>query len=183
MYRKKKDSLLLSVIFNFTTLLAIALCITFYIKKNYVYNVTPSIQKGLYKIYKAENIKKGDIVTFTIPEALKKFMVDRNYVSSKVDGLIKRIGAVEGDTITLTDELRINGEFIKKLPSYDTQGRVLPKMQGEYTLKKGEYFMLGDNPLSFDSCYIGIVSEDKILNKAVLIFSVEEKNETISYNL
>ena len=49
-------------------------------------------------------------------------------------------------------------------------GNPLPLKTGKYTLKKDEFFMLGDHERSFDSSYMGIIKREQMLKKAELIY-------------
>lgn len=65
--------------------------ITFsYLKKNFIINLTPSINTGIYKIEEISKIKKGDIVTFNVDEDLYNFMLERGYIDKKIKGFIKK---------------------------------------------------------------------------------------------
>lgn len=99
--------------------------------------------------------KKGDVITaFDV--------LDHVY-------LVKRLVATEGDRVKPTEEgLYVNGELIdsseetKKL-LHDSSTWVAFNQGGEVTLKKGEYFLVGDNlEHSNDSRRQGIYPEETI---------------------
>ena len=143
-----------------------------YLRENYRLNVTSSLPVGIYKIDKIDEVKKGDKLTFKIPNDVKQYMLDRNYINKSVISFLKRVGALEGDNIEVGNNLVINGEIIKPILKKDTLGRDLPVKYGKYKLKSGEFFMLGDTLNSFDSCYIGIVKEEQLEKKAKLILEI-----------
>lgn len=170
--KKSKGSLYGKIMKLFINLSAVALTgiITFsYLKKNFIINLTPSINTGIYKIEEISEIKKGDIVTFNVDEDLYNFMLERGYIDKKIKGFIKKVAGMEGDEIEVGEHLIINKKIKKKLPKKDTLGRDLPLKEGKYILKKDEYFMLGDNARSFDSSYMGIIRKDQIKSKAELM--------------
>lgn len=142
-----------------------------YFNKNYVINVTPSLPIGIYKLEKIDNkINKGDIILFTAKENVRKFMLDRGYISKRIKSFIKRVEGVEGDKISISNSLEINNKKIKdSLPDKDSFGRDLFKKNGEYLLKKDEYFLVGDKKNSFDSSYMGIIKRNQIKYKAKII--------------
>ncbi len=62
-----------------------------------------------------------------------------------------------------------NRFFYQKLVEYENPGKTVPT-EGSYTFQKNWYFMAGDNlRSSYDSRYWGVVPEDCIIGKAVLI--------------
>lgn len=83
---------------------------------------------------------------------------------------IKRIIAVEGDTIEFDDEsgrVLLNGEALEE--DYVRDG-VTPSrgFDGPYTVGKGEIFVMGDNRLeSLDSRQLGVFTVDEIVGEAV----------------
>lgn len=172
-----------STFFRVISILAIIMSIFYYIKDNYVYNLTSSIPTGLYKIYDFnDKLQKGDIVVFNISLKDKNFMLKRGYINKRIKGLIKKVIAIEGDKVEIGKYLKVNGKIIKTLPDIDTLGRVLPKKNGVYILKEGEYFLIGDNINSYDSSYLGIVNDSQVLKRAKLIINTE-KEKNLSFEI
>lgn len=86
------------------------------------------------------------------------------------DPYVKRIIAIEGDTIDIDDEsgkVLLNGKALEE--EYIRDG-VTPsgEFDGPYTLGKDEIFAMGDNRLwSLDSRQLGVFYEDEIVGEAV----------------
>ncbi|MCD8332829.1 MAG: signal peptidase I [Clostridiales bacterium] len=112
-------------------------------------------------IYSFSNPKSGDVVVF-LPNG-----------NEKSQYYIKRVVAVPGDTVQITDGvLYVNGEI------YDDEDTEAIKNAGlageEITVGEDEYFVLGDNQNnSEDSRYanIGNVKEEYIVGKAWFYYS------------
>jgi type IV secretory pathway protease TraF len=76
--------------------------------------------------------------------------------------LIKHVAGTPGDTIRVTPE----GSYINgKLWPYSaipTDSHYRPYPYGTYKLGQGQFWVLGSNPLSWDSRYIGMIPIDLI---------------------
>lgn len=115
---------------------------------------------------------RGDSVVFIFP-------------GTRSDKYIKRIVGLPGETIQISNnEIKINGRKLKEdyLPAdFKTLGEVNLK------LKTDQFFVLGDNrELSNDSRIWGVLSKDKIIGRAQLIFYPYSKIrwlERASYNI
>lgn len=104
--------------------------------------------------FMVDKVKKGDSVQFHNP---------RN------DGrdFIKRVIAVEGDTVEIVDDrVYVNGEKLKEEYT-STNGLTTPDMETKWTIEKDEVFVLGDNrPKSDDSRSFGPIKKDSIVGIA-----------------
>lgn len=107
--------------------------------------------------------KDSDLVFYY---RLQKSYQASDTVVLKKDGekQIRRIIAVEGDTIELTEDgLKING-YLQQEPEIHSE--TLPYTDGvtfPLTVGKGEYFVLGDNrPHAKDSRFYGTVRQKEI---------------------
>lgn len=110
--------------------------------------------------YKLAHPKYGDIIVFKNPR-------------NKTQDFIKRIIAVEGETVTLIDnKLYVND----KPPAEDylassitTQGGNFLKPNETITVGKDHFFVVGDNrPHSSDSREWGTISKEEIIGKVFL---------------
>lgn len=85
--------------------------------------------------------------------------------------IVKRIVACEGDVISVNidGEVIINGEVFEDSESYHIGSN---KTYNNYTLKEGEYYLLGDNrDVSIDSRPRGVFTEDMLCGKVFFILS------------
>src|SRR3989344_1291615 len=106
--------------------------------------------------YKLREPERGEIVVFRNPRNEAEFY-------------IKRIIGLPGETVAITDDVvEINGEKLNE--SYIN---VKNGMTGQknFTLKNGEYFVMGDNrPQSFDSRSWGPLDKKEIIGMVRLRF-------------
>jgi type IV secretory pathway protease TraF len=76
--------------------------------------------------------------------------------------LMKHVAAVPGDTVRVTPE----GSYINgKLWPYSgipTETHYRPFPYGTYKLAPGQFWLLGQNPLSWDSRFVGMIPQDMI---------------------
>ncbi|MGL5625473.1 S26 family signal peptidase, partial [Cetobacterium sp.] len=104
-----------NLFFNILAVILVGFLLISYLKQNYRLNVTSSLPVGIYKIDKIDEVKKGDKLTFKIPNDVKQYMLDRNYINKSVISFLKRVGALEGDIVEVSNNLVINGEIIKPI--------------------------------------------------------------------
>jgi signal peptidase I len=102
---------------------------------------------------------RGDIVVFRS---------DLESADGTMKNLIKRVIAVEGDTVEIHDgAVYVNGESLDE--PYTKDGYTDGQMP-EITVPKDDLFLLGDNRQSSTDSRnpsVGFISEDKLLGKAV----------------
>lgn len=136
-------------------------------------NMSSSITRGLYLLYPKYNIKKGDVINFKIPDSITKISLERNYLSKDIKTLTKYVVATENDVIERqNNRLFINGFFKGDIYLTDQKNKPLISVLKEgdkITLQSGDYFVLGIVENSLDSRYYGIVKEEDIEKKAILI--------------
>lgn len=122
------------------------------------------------------NLKTGDLVLF--------FRLNQSYKAGNVvilhlqkEKLVKRIVAVEGDTVDIEEEtgqLLINGEVLDEeyvfLPTFSVREGI----EFPLTVPEGSVFVLGDNrTASSDSRKFGLVPTEQIDGEMLLLFRVK----------
>ena len=104
--------------------------------------------------YQQKTPQRGDIVIFALPMDTKQEMIKR------VIGLPGETVAIKDGVVTINNA-PINESFITEPPLYS----------GEWTVPKGQYFVLGDNRNnSADSHSWGFLPQENIIAKAVWIY-------------
>lgn len=167
---RKKKPLVISVIF-------IALLVFFY--TNIIVNVTPSMPIGIY-LKGSKSITKGNIFLVCLTDTYSKIGLQRHYLISgghicrEMEPLIKRIIAVPGDHVVLSDDYIIVNNVKYPYPtSYsDSLNRPLSVYpRGDYPNTTG-YWLLGDHDIkSWDSRYWGLVVAGQIKNRLIPIIT------------
>lgn len=149
----------------------------------YRLNITGSMPLGVWK--QADTIHRGAFVAVCIDESLPsvKLAFERAYIprGECPNGhvpLLKEVGAVAGDTVTLTaDAVLVNGKPLanSKTKAVDHLGRPMESIaRGTYTVKPGEYWLFAlSNPNSYDSRYFGAVRAESILHAMLPVATVQ----------
>lgn len=127
--------------------------------RNDGYSMGNTLPDGSYILadrlaYQQKTPERGDIVIFALPMNPKQEMV-------------KRIIGLPGETVAIKDGIvTINNAPIDE--SYITEPAIY---SGEWTVPKGQYFVLGDNRNnSSDSHSWGYLPQENIIAKAVWIY-------------
>jgi len=120
--------------------------------------------------YRLHDIHRGDVVVFD------RVTVDGQIVQH--DDLIKRVIALGGETISISDcKVFINGKQLVEsyLNDYDLAQTSLedrcrvPKMD-DMTIPENQLFVMGDNrPQSFDSRMFGPIEQNLVVGRAFVI--------------
>jgi len=130
------------------------------------WNRTASYPIGLYRLSKGQ-WRQGDLVLIDVVADREAFrLAERRGYVREVDGkdavirLIKRVVAVEGDRVDVTQRISVNGrELVNSLVrEVDSGGRPLPHEAIGGVVRPGEAWVMSDfSDRSFDSRYFGAV--------------------------
>jgi conjugative transfer signal peptidase TraF len=143
-----------------------------------VWNVSASAPVGLYVVHPGGMPARGDLVIVPTPATVRQLAAERRYLPVDVP-LVKRVAAAGGDRICASGKLIwIDGREAAVRRRTDTVGRAMPWWRGCRTLGKGEIFLLGAGPDSFDGRYFGITRRRDLLGRAVLIWAKPAKGSS-----
>ena len=157
--------------------LVLAFAITSFISGTKVHgtSMNPTLEhEDFLIVFKNKNIKPGDIVIVdTNLEISERDLEGLNPITKlkmgKTKSLIKRVIAVEGDSIEITNgEVFLNGEKLEEnyINGSDTFGDIIIEK-----IPKGKVFVMGDNrgnSLDSRDSQIGLVDTKDIKGKAIL---------------
>jgi signal peptidase I len=171
---KKEKSLIREYIETIAIALLVALLLRVFVVSAYRVSsgsMEDSLMEGDYIFvnklaYKMSPPKIGDIVVFENP-----FDPTRDY--------IKRIAAVEGQTVEIIDKILYVDGLIAEIPSglKNIDYKILPEVLsvrdnfGPMLVPEGQYFVMGDNrDDSQDSRFWGCVDKKFIKGKAIFVY-------------
>lgn len=135
-----------------------------------IWNASASVPVGLYRAAFGTP-KQDDFVLVMRPNAMAVLADKRGYLPVGVP-LVKRVAAVTSDkACALHGLILINGKAAARQLETDRSGRLLPHWKDCRSLERGEYFLLGDAPDSFDSRYFGPVKSDRLIGRLVPLWT------------
>lgn len=135
-----------------------------------VWNASPSAPMGLYGVAHWRLPKPGDMVIARLPQRYRMLAGDRHYVPINVP-LVKRVVGHAGDEICgFGASIYLNGSWVADRRAVDAKGRALPSWQGCLRLGERQFFLLMDDPRSFDGRYFGVTQGADIIGKATLLW-------------
>ena len=136
----------------------------------FVWNISASSPRGLYRVERNAEVRRGDIVIARLPGRFGELAAKRNYLPHGVP-LVKRVAAVAGDRVCASGQaISVDGRIAARRKRFDALGRPLPTWRGCVDLRSHDHFLLGENPWSFDGRYFGVTHSSEIVGRAVLIW-------------
>lgn len=127
-----------------------------------IINETISMAKGIYtRASGVDDLKPGEVIAMPMNEPAKDYLGAKlGYPKDTL--LIKRVAAVPGDIVCRHDNsVTVKAQTVRAARA-DAHGNLLPVWEGCHTLLRGEVFLLGDHPGSFDSRYFGPVTKSEL---------------------
>jgi conjugative transfer signal peptidase TraF len=145
-----------------------------------VWNVSPSVPVGLYRLL-ASSPARGGLVVIRLPEPFLTLAGDRGYLPTGIL-LIKPIAAAAGDLVCRHGALvTINGRTVALARTADAWDRPLPGWQGCRRLNAHQIFVLSPAPDSFDSRYFGPLDRRHIVGMAMPVWTFEGSLRSVKH--
>jgi conjugative transfer signal peptidase TraF len=145
---------------------------------HYIWNLTPSVPRGLYGMQPPVRLRVTTLVVATPPEPLATVLSDGGYLPRGVP-LLKRIFALPGQTICrLGVQITVDG-IAAATPARerDLRDHPLPGWQGCRVVADNEVFLMNwDEPDSLDGRYFGPLPRSAVVARAVPIWTDEASN-------
>ena len=136
-----------------------------------IWNATPSVPVGLYRLHPVGVLRVGDLVVAPPPPAFAEFFADRGYLPVGVP-LIKPVAALGGTTVCREKDLIIVGGVATALAlERDYRGAALPVWQGCIRLSVDQIFLLATARIdSLDGRYFGPTPRTAIVGRATRLW-------------
>jgi conjugative transfer signal peptidase TraF len=125
--------------------------------RHFVWNLSPSVPRGLYILDRSAAPIRGAIVTFPPPANAAAVITARRYLPGGVS-LIKTVVALPGDAVCIDEfAFSVSGRIIGAIAHHDSVGRPLDSFRFCGAVSPGSTFVATAAQLSFDSRYFGPV--------------------------
>jgi conjugative transfer signal peptidase TraF len=132
----------------------------------YIWNPSPSVPVGLYRL-ESRKLHRGALAVIDLSQPWRELAASRGYLSASAL-LIKPVAALSGDRVCrLGQMITINGRLATMARWEDGKGRALPGWEGCKTLLEGELFLLANSEGSFDGRYFGVTPRSALIAMAV----------------
>ncbi|MGD9657733.1 MAG: S26 family signal peptidase [Methylocystis sp.] len=139
-----------------------------------VWNASASVPIGLYSVQPISKLAVTDLIVARPPEALQGWLAKRHYLAHGVL-LIKRVAALPGQRICRNGRaVTVDGIEMAEAQERDHVGRSLPTWSGCHVVLPGQVFLLNwDEPSSLDGRYFGTIPSEKLIGRAIPLWTWE----------
>ena len=140
----------------------------------YIWNLTPSVPRGLYAVEPPRCLHVTTLVVVRPPPPLGSLLDHGGYLPLGVP-LLKRIFALSGQTVCrIGTQINVDGIVAAPARERDGRGRPLPSWQGCHVIGDDEVFLMNwDEPDSFDGRYFGPLPKAAVIARAVPLWTDE----------
>ncbi len=148
-------------------------------------NLTPSLPLGLYR-YDEGPLERGVLVAACLPlewaqKGRRRGYLSRGRCPGGVSPVLKRVGALGGDIVTVSDEgVFVDGALLQAAgPRIDSQGRPLePLASGQYRMAPQDLWLSTPEPRSWDSRYYGPVLASAVLGRVRPVWTLSPEDSS-----
>lgn len=141
-----------------------------------VYNASPSVPLGFYRVTPIDPLRRGDLLIVPLPERYRSLAVERGYIGTGVP-LIKRVAGLPGDEVCARHGVVfVEGKPVGRAATHDSLGRAMPVWRDCRVLREDEFFALVEEvESSFDSRYLGPLRTKTVIGRAVPLWLFGEQ--------
>lgn len=135
-----------------------------------VWNTSPSVPIGLYRVNPGAPARVGDMVLAQVPASWRALAAGRRYIPANVP-LVKRVVAAAGATVCARGaSVLVDGKPVAARLARDPHGRNLPWWSGCVRLTGRQLLLLTPASDSFDGRYFGVTDGADVIGRAVLLW-------------
>jgi conjugative transfer signal peptidase TraF len=141
---------------------------------SYIWNLTPSVPRGLYEVQPVKHLSVSELVVALPPEPLATFLDRGGYLARGVP-LLKRIFALPGQSVCRAGtQISVDGIAVSSARERDDRGRPLPSWRGCRVIAAEQVFLMNwDEPDSLDGRYFGPLPREAVVARAAPLWTDE----------
>ncbi|WIW50308.1 S26 family signal peptidase (plasmid) [Bradyrhizobium sp. 62B] len=141
----------------------------------FIWNASPSVPIGLYRLQTAETLYVTELVAVQPPEPLASFLDLNGYLPLGLP-MLKRILALPRQTVCRTGlAISVDNIAVGNARERDGHGRPLPNWQGCRVVGPAELFLMNwQSDESFDGRYFGFLPAAAVIGRAGPVWTSEE---------
>jgi conjugative transfer signal peptidase TraF len=143
--------------------------------KALIWNASPSLPLGLYRVRPVDCLEMYDLVLIDAPGPLEAFMEERGYLPPDTP-LLKHVAGLPGQTVCRIDRaITVDGFPMGAALETDRLDRPMPAWEGCHRIGADEVFLMNrDVDDSLDGRYFGPIRSSSVLGSAVPLWTVED---------
>ena len=159
----------------FITVGAVALSTAIDLPPLLVWNASPSVPMGLYRLQSIDHLGPRNLVAVTAPDPIAAFIADRGYLPPDIP-LLKHVAGLPGQIVCRFDRsIIVDGVSLGEAQRTDSRGRPMPVWRGCRRITSDEVFLMNPHvETSLDGRYFGPIPRSALLAEAIPIWTAED---------
>lgn len=155
------------VMTTYFAVLSIGLSALYHPTPRLIWNASASVPIGLYAVHPAGPLHVGELLVVMPPEALAKFLDERQYLPRGVP-MLKRVLALPGQIVCrIGRAITVDGVAMGDALDRDGRDRPLPAWEGCHRIADGDVFLMNwQSDDSLDGRYFGLLPIKTIVGRA-----------------
>lgn len=141
-----------------------------------LWNASPSVPIGLYRLQSIDNLGPRDLVAMAAPDTISAFIAERGYLQPDTP-LLKHVAGLPGQVVCrLGRNITVDGVSVGEAQHTDSRGRTMPVWQSCHRITSDQVFLMNpDAENSLDGRYFGPIHRSAILSEAIPIWTADER--------
>lgn len=140
----------------------------------FLWNASPSVPIGLYRLQSIDNLGPRDLVAVAAPDPIAAFIAERGYLPPDIP-LLKHVAGLPGQIVCrLGRSITVEGVAVGEAQHTDSRGRTMPVWQSCHRIASDQVFLMNpDVEASLDGRYFGPIPRSAVLGRATPIWITE----------
>ncbi|MCE8005773.1 S26 family signal peptidase [Aestuariivita sp.] len=141
----------------------------------FLWNASPSVPIGLYRLQSIDHLGPRDLVAVTAPDPIAAFIAERGYLPPEIP-LLKHVAGLPGQIVCrIGRNITVDGVSVGEARVTDSFGRPMPVWWGCLRITSDEVFLMNPHvETSLDGRYFGPIPRSALLAEAIPIWTAED---------